>query len=112
MIKGHALTRQVFMADGIELEPGYSLTVRNHSPDGFSWGYGGSGPAQLALALMLVFLPRHCAVKLYQDFKNEVIAKFPQDQDFDLASDDIRIWIKNKMVDMQLTLPTENHEDG
>jgi uncharacterized protein DUF6166 len=26
--------------------------VRNHSPDGFEWGYGGSGPAQLALAML------------------------------------------------------------
>jgi len=26
--------------------------VRNHSPDGFEWGYGGSGPAQLALAIL------------------------------------------------------------
>jgi hypothetical protein len=25
--------------------------IRDHSPDGFEWGYGGSGPAQLALAL-------------------------------------------------------------
>jgi hypothetical protein len=27
------------------------LEIINHSPDGFEWGYGGSGPAQLALAL-------------------------------------------------------------
>ena len=27
------------------------LDLRNHSPTGFSWGYGGSGPAQLALAI-------------------------------------------------------------
>ena len=27
------------------------LDLRNHSPSGFEWGYGGSGPAQLALAL-------------------------------------------------------------
>jgi len=27
--------------------------VRNHSPDGFEWGYGGSGPAQLSLALAI-----------------------------------------------------------
>jgi hypothetical protein len=27
--------------------------VRKHSPDGFEWGYDGSGPAQLALALVL-----------------------------------------------------------
>jgi len=33
----------------------------NHSPDGFEWGYGGSGPAQLALAI-------------YQDFKLALIA--------------------------------------
>lgn len=26
--------------------------VRNHSPDGFEWGYGGSGPAQLSLAML------------------------------------------------------------
>lgn len=26
--------------------------LRNHSPDGFEWGYHGSGPAQLAIALI------------------------------------------------------------
>ena len=31
------------------LDPRFDL--RTHSPDGFEWGYGGSGPAQLALAL-------------------------------------------------------------
>lgn len=35
------------------LDPSVSLKVREHSPSGFSWGYGGSGPAQLALALLL-----------------------------------------------------------
>jgi len=47
-------------ADGVEvkrdrrpLSPAASWRVRNHSPTGFEWGYGGSGPAQLALALML-----------------------------------------------------------
>ncbi|MCI0534446.1 MAG: DUF6166 domain-containing protein [Verrucomicrobiales bacterium] len=29
------------------------LEVRVHSPTGFAWGYGGSGPAQLALALLV-----------------------------------------------------------
>jgi len=36
-----------------ELSPGPSQKLWNHSPDGFQWGYGGSGPAQLALALLL-----------------------------------------------------------
>ena len=26
--------------------------IINHSPDGFEWGYAGSGPAQLALAII------------------------------------------------------------
>ncbi len=28
------------------------LDIRNHSPDGFAWGYPGSGPARLALAIL------------------------------------------------------------
>ena len=28
-----------------------SLALRNHSPTGFAWGHGDSGPAQLAPAL-------------------------------------------------------------
>ena len=29
-----------------------SLQVVDHSPDGFQWGYTGSGPAQLAAAIL------------------------------------------------------------
>src|SRR6266478_4772606 len=32
------------------------LDLWNHSPSGYEWGYGGSGPAQLALAI----LAEHC----------------------------------------------------
>lgn len=38
--------------NGRALDPRFDL--RFHSPDGFEWGYGGSGPAQLALALRLL----------------------------------------------------------
>ena len=34
----------------LRVEP--SLVLRRHSPTGFEWGYGGSGPAQLALAIL------------------------------------------------------------
>lgn len=37
----------------IPISPDQSLRFRNHSPDGFEWSYGGSGPAQLALAILL-----------------------------------------------------------
>lgn len=36
--------------NGATLPPRHDL--RNHSPDGFEWGYSGSGPAQLALAIV------------------------------------------------------------
>ena len=39
-------------ADGASLNWRSSLAVRNHSPTGPAWGYGGSGPAQLALGIV------------------------------------------------------------
>ncbi len=60
--------------DGRRLNPRFDLW--NHSPTGFEWGYGGSGPAQLALAI----LADHCqddeqALNFYQRFKWAVIAE-------------------------------------
>ena len=61
--------------DGKLLDPEPSKKVYNHSPDNFSWGYGGSGPAQLALAIVLKLTGKADG---YQDFKWDVIAKIPQ----------------------------------
>jgi hypothetical protein len=63
--------------DGEALD--FRLDLRNHSPTGFDWGYCGSGPAQLALAI----LAHHCdsneeALDLYQRFKWAVIAGLPR----------------------------------
>jgi hypothetical protein len=45
------------------------LELRNHSPTGFAWGYGGSGPAQLALALLVdATQDQTLALRHYQDF--------------------------------------------
>ena len=71
--QGYAVTVTV---DGRRLNPRRDLW--NHSPTGFEWGYGGSGPAQLALAI----LADHCgnderALNLYQRFKWAVIAELP-----------------------------------
>ena len=53
------------------------LDLWNHSPTGFEWGYGGSGPAQLALAILADHLNDDDeAVALHQDFKREVVANF------------------------------------
>lgn len=53
-----------------------SQQLVDHSPNGFNWGYGGSGPAQLALGLLLeVTSDETVALRAYQDFKWEVVAK-------------------------------------
>ena len=76
--EGHTLEVTV---DGRALSP--RLDLWNHSPSGFEWGYGGSGPAQLALALLaLALLADHLgndgtAVSLHQDFKSKVVATLP-----------------------------------
>ena len=54
------------------------LDLWNHSETGFEWGYGGSGPAQLALALLADHLSDDDeAVRLHQGFKFAVVAKLP-----------------------------------
>lgn len=52
--------------------------LRNHSPDGFEWGYGGSGPAQLALAMLADALYDELALRLYQRYKETVVCKWPK----------------------------------
>lgn len=46
--------RSIFV-DGFQLYPKHSQDVYNHSPDGFNWGYHGSGCAQAALGILLHF---------------------------------------------------------
>jgi len=51
------------------------LDLASQSPNGFEWGDGGSGPAQLALALLADHLADDdAALQLYQSFKWSVIA--------------------------------------
>ena len=70
--------------DDKPLTPDRSLRVTNHSPSGFSWGYGGSGPAQLALALLLEAGASEMeAQRHHQDFKWAHIAKLDTER-FDL----------------------------
>lgn len=72
--------------DGKPLTPDKSLAVYNHSPTGFMWGYHGSGPAQLALAILLEFTTEEIALKNYQTLKSKVIANIPQ-KDFSVTID-------------------------
>src|SRR3989304_1690171 len=70
-----------------KLNPRFDL--RNHSPTGFEWGYGGSGPAQLALAILADhFGNDDYAQKLYQDFKFRTIGRLNADE-WTLTTQDI-----------------------
>lgn len=94
-IEGHA-GGAVFV-DGQALDPGPSLAMRNHSPTGFAWGYEGSGPAQLALALLL-----HAganageALDWYQDFKRQVVAHWPHGEPFEWPVEALEGWIAER----------------
>lgn len=62
--------------DQERLTPDRSLALENHSPSGFEWGYGGSGPAQLALALLLDYTgSEEVALAHYTEFKNRVVSQ-------------------------------------
>src|SRR5262249_935807 len=66
------------------------LDLWNHSPTGFEWGYGGSGPAQLALALLADYFGNdEEALNLYQQFKIQVVADLPY-HGWKLTGDQIR----------------------
>lgn len=68
-----------YRLNGKEITQGKSWRVVNHSPDGFNHGYGGSGPAQLALAICLELLDNDipAALSAYQRFKWDVVAGLP-----------------------------------
>jgi hypothetical protein len=79
-VKTYRGTREGYVTkvtvNGRPLNP--RLDLWNHSPTVFEWGYGGSGPAQLALALLADHLANDdVAITLYQDFKRAVVALLP-----------------------------------
>lgn len=70
------------------LNPRYDL--RNHSPDGFSFGFNGSGPAQLSLALLADALgDDDRAQDMYQMFKFKVIGRLTGEK-FEMTADEIK----------------------
>jgi hypothetical protein len=73
--------------NGRALDPHLDLCF--HSPDGFEWGYCGSGPAQLALAILADQLSDdRQALDMYHRFKWAVIAGLPR-KHWTLTSQDI-----------------------
>jgi hypothetical protein len=66
------------------------VSYPGHSPAGFQWGYGGSGPAQTALAILCHHLqtagvldPAQAAQCDYQSFKRHVVCALPESWEMD-----------------------------
>lgn len=73
------------------------LEVRAHSPTGFAWGYGGSGPAQLALALLVDALgEREMAERHYQQFKRAHVAQWGEQ--WSITAEEIQFFVLSQVT--------------
>ena len=99
----------VFVRRGDD-EPQPLRHFKQHSSE-LAWGYGGSGPADLARCILADFLALQPIKgnygeiipeidRIYQDFKFAVVARFPQDASWELHGDDIYAWLQEHPPDV------------
>lgn len=85
-----------------------------HSPDGFSWGYGGSGPADLALNILEEYFVRNgakglrvltgyrrhkcfdIAFRLHQKFKEDFLLAMPQEGGI-ITWEEVHKWVMKEI---------------
>ncbi len=96
LYEGHRGARFVVIKDGVPLDPARSQKVRNHSPDGPSWGYLGRGCAQCALMLLLEEADEETARAYCQRFKATVISRLDQNRPWSLTSEQIHEWLREE----------------
>lgn len=76
--------------DGVTapLDPRFDLA--NKSPTGFEWGYGGSGPAQLAIAIIADATGDDAkALRCCQAFKFRVLASLDRERSWSLTRETV-----------------------
>ena len=71
---------------------GLDQHIVRHSPTGIEWGYGGSGPADLALSILTQYAGQEFADRHYQQFKFDVIASIPREGGT-ITAEKIEQWI-------------------
>ena len=73
-----------------------------HNSAGFEWGNGGSGPAYLALNILLAATgDRDFAARHHQDFKWRYVAKLPFDGGV-IPAAEIREWVAERTSGLAL----------
>jgi Family of unknown function (DUF6166) len=70
------------------------LDIQNKSPTGFAWGYGGSGPAQLAIAILAHAAGDETARNLWMDFKWKVIGHLQQEEGFVITKESVLEFVR------------------
>jgi hypothetical protein len=109
----------------LKRDRGYACTniprlVTHHSPDGYEWGYGGSGPADLALNIAEMILIRigysgprqkmwrgecyEIADIIHQELKWEFIAAAPYDGGT-IHIAQVERWVRGRLAQMQTATP-------
>jgi hypothetical protein len=80
-----------------ELDP--RLDIRNHSPTGLEWGYQGSGPAQLALAILADLTGDDAYANCeHQRFKADVTSRIRGDR-WTIMGEDAMGWVRDHPAD-------------
>ncbi len=107
--EGEELRGQIVVtADGHSLDP--RLDLLNKSPGGFEWGVSGSGPAQLAFAiLMYEFKVEAFAIMLFQDFKSACIAPLNRDY-WTITTEQIQEFLGERSA-VKIIVPEELYAD-
>jgi len=71
--------------------------IVRHSPDGFNWGYGGSGPADTALSILTDCVGPEVANAFYQEFKFQFVAGWKES--FEITEKEIKDWLKPESLE-------------
>lgn len=80
-----------------------SLEIAKHSPDGFQWGYSGSGPAQLAAAILYEITDDvELSRSYYELFKHDHVSQW--EDTFEISEFEVRIWLS--LVGAEIELPS------
>ena len=83
----------------IDSEGAYSYHlphVVRHSPDGFNWGYRGSGPADLARSILVDLAGTDPEPGTYHAFKDHFLAGLDTNCGWSIAEDEIRCWLRDR----------------
>lgn len=95
VFKGHKtlLGQRQVTYNNEQLDPRYDLF--NHARDGIDWGYIGSGPLQLAFAILEKLSDQQFAARHRTEFSKEVVANL-EGRDWTLNVDTVLDWIEEK----------------